>query len=389
MCGRTADPGKTWFGWLESTDMHRQHPHGESHSHGHQGHLDNDPAGSGDLRMNWLRRGKSLFGAHKHGQGHTHDSLGLYNITERGIWAVKWSFVAMMLSAIAQAAIVLFTGSVALLADTIHNFTDAAVTMPLWFAFLIARRRPSNRFTYGFGRVEDLAGLAILLAILFSAVYICYESFDRLFHPQDIRYIWAVVAASIVGFLCNEAVAVFRIRVGKQIGSAALVADGYHARGDGITSLAVLFGALGVWLGFPLADPIAGLVITVLLLSIVWQSGKTIFLRLLDGIDPELVRNIRDVVNGVPGVQTATEVRARWSGHGLHVEANVTTDQDGDIEMGHDVAGRVRHQLSHRFPNLSSVTIHVDPMDASGEEHHLVAEHSHGDLPAHSHGSPA
>lgn len=367
--------------------MRHQHSHEETHSHEHHGGVAVDPEGSGNPPMNWLRRGRSLFGGHRRGHGHTHDSLGLYNITERGIWAVKWSFAAMMLTALVQAAIVMFTGSVALLADTVHNFTDAAVTIPLWFAFLIARRRPSNRFTYGFGRFEDLSGLAIVLAILFSAVFVCYESIDRLLHPQDVSYVWAVVAASVVGFLGNEGVAVFRIRVGKQIGSAALVADGYHARVDGITSLAVFFGALGVWLGFPLADPIAGLAIAVIILAIVWQSGRAIFLRLLDGIDPEIIRNIRRTVDGVPGVREATEVRARWSGHRLHAEVNVTIGQDGDIERGHEVANRVRHQLTHQFPNLSWVTIHVDPVQASGEEHHLIAEHAHGDISTHSHGT--
>ena len=365
--------------------MHHQHSHGETHSHGYAGHLEADPAGSTDMRTKWLRRAHSVFGHHHRSHGHTHDSLGLYNITERGIWAVKWSFAAMMLTALIQVAIVMFTGSVALLADTVHNFTDAAVTIPLWFAFLLARRKPSNRFTYGYGRLEDLAGLAIVLAILFSAIFIFYESIDRLLHPQDIRYVWAVVAASIVGFLGNEAVAVFRIRVGKQISSAALVADGHHARVDGITSLAVLFGALGVWLGFPLADPIAGLAIGAIILAIVWQSGRAIFLRLLDGIDPEIIRNIRQVVNGVPGVQAATQVRARWSGHRLHTQINVTIGQDGDIQMAHDVANRVRHQLVHRFPNLYWVTIQVDPVHAHGEEHHFIVEHSGGDFSAHSH----
>ena len=367
--------------------MRHQHSHEEPHSHEHHGGQGADPAGSGNPPMNWLRRGRSLFGGHHRGHGHTHDSLGLYNITDRGIWAVKWSFAAMMLTALVQVVIVLFTGSVALLADTVHNFTDAAVTIPLWLAFLIARRRPSNRFTYGFGRFEDLAGLAIFLAILFSAVFICYESIDRLLHPQDVSYIWAVVAASVVGFLGNEGVAVFRIRVGKQIGSAAVVADGYHARVDGITSLAVFFGALGVWLGFPLADPIAGLVIAAIILAIVWQSGRAIFLRLLDGIDPEIIQNIRRTVDGVPGVREATEVRARWSGHRLHAEVNVTIGQAGDIERGHEVANRVRHQLTHQFPNLSWVTIHVDPAQASGEEHHLIADHAHGDISTHSHGA--
>jgi cation diffusion facilitator family transporter len=205
--------------------------------------------------------------SHTHGFGDVVDPTIL--TTERGIWAVKWSLVGLMLTAVLQVVIVYISGSVALLADTIHNFGDAATAIPLWIAFLLARRKPSKRFTYGYGRVEDLAGVAIVFMILFSAVVAGYESIQRIFQPQEVKYLWAVVAASLIGFIGNEAVALFRIKVGKEIGSAALVADGYHARVDGLTSLAVLFGVVGVWLGYPLADPIVGLLITIAILKIV------------------------------------------------------------------------------------------------------------------------
>jgi len=208
--------------------------------------------------------------------------------TERGIWAVKWSFVGMLGTAVFQVVIVLLSGSVALLADTIHNFGDAVTAVPLWFAFVLARQKPSRRFTYGYGRVEDLAGVVIVLIILVSAVVAAYESVDRLLHPRTVTHLWAVGGAAVIGFLGNEVVAQFRLRVGREIGSAALIADGYHARVDGLTSLAVLLGAIGVWLGLPLADPIIGLLITVVILHIVWESGKGVFTRLLDGIDPEM-----------------------------------------------------------------------------------------------------
>ena len=170
--------------------------------------------------------------------------------------------------------VVALSGSVALLADTIHNFGDAATALPLWVAFPLARRRPTERFTYGFGRFEDLAGLAIVLIMALSALLAGYETVTRLIHPQPVAYLGTVAVASIVGFLGNEAVALFRIKVGQDIGSAALIADGYHARVDGWTSLAVLVGALGVWLGYPLADPVVGLLITVAILWLVWQSAR-------------------------------------------------------------------------------------------------------------------
>lgn len=183
---------------------------------------------------------------------HTHGTITPELLTtERGIWAVKWSLIILIATALFQVIIVFLSGSIALLADTIHNVADAATTIPLWIAFTWARRPPSRRFTYGYGRVEDVAGVMIVLTILFSAVLAGYESISRLLHPQSVEHLWAVGIAAIVGFAGNELVAIFRIRVGKQINSAALIADGYHARVDGLTSLGVLFSAIGVWLGYP------------------------------------------------------------------------------------------------------------------------------------------
>lgn len=305
--------------------------------------------------------------------------------TQRGIWAVKWSFFGLFATALLQVVIVFLSGSVALLADTIHNFGDAATAIPLWIAFTLARRKPSKRFTYGYGRVEDLAGVAIVLTILFSAIVAGYESIDRFLHPRTVEYLWAVIAASVIGFFGNEAVAIFRIRVGKEIGSAALVADGYHARVDGLTSLAVLFGAVGVWLGYPLADPIVGLLITVAIVGIVWESGKTVFTRLLDGVDPEVVDEIKHAVNHTPAVQDVSEVRVRWLGHRLHAEVNIAVSPELSVERGHEIAKGVRHQLLHHLSYLANATIHVDSVNASGEDYHCIVEHVHDDLPAHSH----
>jgi len=318
--------------------------------------------------------------------GHTHGAIDPSIITtERGIWAIKWSFAGLFATAIFQIIIVMFSGSVALLADTIHNVGDAATAIPLWIAFRLARREPNRRFTYGYGRVEDLAGLAIVLTILLSAIVAGYESIDRFFHPQTVRHLWAVIVASVVGFLGNEGVAQFRIKAGNEIGSAALVADGHHARVDGLTSLAVLFGAVGVWLGYPLADPIVGLLITIAILRIVWQSGKSIFSRMLDGVDPEIVDEIRHTVNLTPGVEGISEVRVRWLGHRLHAELNVAVNPGASVEYGHEIAKEVRHHLLHELRYLANATIHVDPAYASGEDHHRVADHEHDGLPPHSH----
>lgn len=326
-------------------------------------------------------------GSHGHGgHGHVHGTVDpSITTTRRGLWAIKWSFVGLTATALLQVIVVLLSDSVALLADTIHNFGDAATAVPLGIAFLLARLKPSRRFTFGYGRVEDLAGVLIVLTILFSAVVAGYEAVQRLLHPQPVAHLWAVVAASLIGFLGNEAVAVFRIKVGKEIGSAALVADGYHARVDGWTSLAVLLGALGVWLGFPLADPLVGLGITVAILGIVWQSAKAVFTRVLDGVEPEVIDDLRHAARHVPGVLDVTEVRARWVGHRLHAEVNVAVAPDLSVAEGHAIAKEVHHQLLHHVPYIAAATIHVDPAGEAGEQYHRIAAHAHDGLPVHSH----
>jgi cation diffusion facilitator family transporter len=323
-------------------------------------------------------------GAQKHGHVHGFVDPSIAS-TGRGLWALKWSFVALLATALIQMVVVVLSGSVALLADTIHNFADAATTIPLAIAFWLARRGATRRFTYGLGRVEDLAGIAIVATILASALVAAYEAVGRLLQPRPVTMLGAVIVASIIGFLGNEAVAVFRIRVGRQIGSAALVADGYHARMDGWTSLAVLVGALGVWAGYPLADPIVGLLISVAILWLVVQAGRTVLVRILDGVDPEIVEAARHAAGHVPEVREVTDVRARWIGHRLHAELNVSVPPALSVGDAHAVAKAVRHRLLHDVPHLGGVTVHVDPLGEGGEAHHRIPEHAHDGLPAHAH----
>jgi cation diffusion facilitator family transporter len=321
-------------------------------------------------------------GVHPHQHGAVDPSL---LATERGIWAVKWSLVGLAATAIFQVVVVLFSGSAALLADTVHNLGDAATAIPLWIAFILARRKPSRRFTYGYGRIEDVAGVVIVLIILLSAAVAAYHSVDRLLHPQLVEHLWAVIVASVIGFAGNEIVAIFRIRVGKQINSAALVADGYHARVDGLTSLGVLFGAMAVWLGYPIADPIVGLLIVIVILRIVWGSGKAVITRLVDGVDPEVVDEISQAAKQAQGVDNVTDVRVRWSGHRLHAEVNLAVRGEISVAEGHVIALEARHQLLHHLPYLANVVVHVDPENLSGEEHHRIMEHMHEGSDTHPH----
>ena len=305
--------------------------------------------------------------------------------TERGVWAIKWSFIGLMATALLQAVVVFFSGSIALLADTIHNFGDASTAIPLGIAFLLARRGVTRRFTYGLGRVEDFAGLVIVATILLSAVIACYEAVQRLVHPQPVVLLWAVMLASAGGFAGNEAVAVFRIRVGRQIGSVALVADGYHARVDGWTSLAVLVGAVGVWAGYPLADPIVSLLISVAIFGLVWQSARSVIVRMVDGVDSDTLEAISHAASHVPRVEEVTDVRARWVGHRPHSELSITVVGDLSVGEGHEVSREVRHQLLHHVPHLGGLAVHVDPVGQGGEHHHRIGGHAHDGLPVHVH----
>jgi len=346
-------------------DPNHDHPHdgGVGSGHDHGSHAD----GAG-------------------GHGHTHGFVDpSIASTSRGLWALKWSFIGLLATALLQVVVVLFSGSVALFADTIHNFADAATAIPLGVAFWLARRAATRRFTYGLGRVEDLAGGVIVATILASALVAAYQAVTRLLHPEPVQMLGAVMGASVIGFLGNEAVAVFRIRVGRQIGSAALVADGCHARVDGWTSLAVLAGALGVWVGYPLADPVVGLLISAAILWLGAQAGRTVLVRILDGVDTETLDAVIHTAGHVAEVHEVTDVRARWIGHRLHAELSVTVSPRLSVGGAHAVAREVRHRLLHDVPHLGNVTVHVDPLGEAGQEHHRIAEHAHDGLPAHSH----
>jgi cation diffusion facilitator family transporter len=325
-----------WFGF-GSTD--HNHPHGHNHDGGH---------------------------------GHTHGVVdATIATTARGIWAIKWSFAIMAATAILQLAVVLLSSSVALLADTIHNFGDATTAIPLWVAFVLARRKPTKTFNYGLGRVEDLAGVLIVLIILVSALVAGYEALNRLVHPQPITALGWVAVAGTIGFIGNEAVAVFRIRIGREINSAALIADGYHARTDGLTSLAVVAGALGVWLGFPLADPIIGLVITATIFVIVWQSARSVLTRMLDGVEPGVLEQIDHAAVHVDGIQRVAEARARWIGHRLYVDLTIVLDDGTLLAAANAIADQLRHELADHLPALAEARIVFVSGEAALGHHHV------------------
>ena len=315
----------------------------------------------------------ALFRPHSHDSADSVDSALESNA--QGIRALKISLVALLVTALAQAVVVYFTGSVALLADTIHNFSDALTAVPLWIAFVLGRRAASRRYTYGYGRAEDLAGVFIVAMIALSAVLAGYESIRRLLDPQPITNVGVVIAAGLIGFAGNELVALYRIRIGRRIGSAALVADGVHARTDGFTSLAVVFGAIGVLAGFPLADPIVGLLITVAILFVLRGAAIDIYRRLMDAVEPQLVDTAEASIRSVPGVQEVDDLRLRWIGHRIRAEVGILVDSGLSIIEAHDIANQAHHRLLHDVPKLDDVTVHVSPSNDDGEDHHSLTAH--------------
>jgi cation diffusion facilitator family transporter len=276
--------------------------------------------------------------------------------------ALKISMVLLLGTTVLQLVVVIFSGSIALFADTVHNFADALTAVPLWVAFVLGRRAATRRYTYGFGRAEDLAGLFIIAVVAVSAVVAAWQSIDRFFHPQALENLWWVVAAGLIGFAGNEAVAIYRIRVGGRIGSAALVADGVHARIDGFTSLAVVVGAGGVMLGFPLADPIVGLLISAAIIVLLWGTVRSIGRRLMDGIEPDLLHSAEHAVQDTQGVIGLDVLRLRWTGHRLHGDATVVTSAES-LADATAVAHSVERALRRALPHLDDVTVTPRPAE--------------------------
>lgn len=344
------------------------HAHGPGHEHDHEHASD----GKMPALVHFLR---SVVGAHRHSSEDAVDRA--LETSARGIRALKLSLLGLGATALFQVVIVLISGSVALFADTVHNFSDALTAIPLWIAFSVGRRAANGRYTYGYGRAEDLAGLFILAMIALSAAVAGWESVQRLLRPEPLQNLGWVLLAGFVGFLGNEAVAFYRIRVGKAIGSAALVADGYHARADGLTSLAVVLGALGVFAGYPIADPVVGLLITVAILFVLRDASGRVFHRLMDAVEPELTETARGIVAATQGVETppAPDVRIRWVGHQLWADVQVIVNSERSLTQAHAIAEAARHRLLHDVPRLSQVHVHVDPCMHTGADHHSETAH--------------
>ena len=346
-----------------SVDPHDHHAgHGDGDGHHHPHAHDHEHGG-------WLASARhavsELFGGHSHDAADQIDDA--LEADSAGKRALLLSLIGLAITAILQLVVVVISGSVALLGDTLHNFADALTAVPLLVAFGLARRSPTTRFTYGYGRAEDLAGLFVVAMITLSSLLAGYEAIRRLFDPQSVSHLWAVAGAAIVGFLGNELVARYRISVGRRIGSAALVADGLHARTDGFTSLAVLVGAGGLALGWQWADPIIGLVITFAILAVLRSAVVQVGARLMDAVDPALIDDATDALATVEGVHSVRELRVRWIGHTLRAEVDLCVDPGLSVAQGHELAHHAETHLLQRIRRLNAATVHVSPDGAHSE----------------------
>jgi cation diffusion facilitator family transporter len=309
--------------------------------------------------------------------GHTHDhdhAAPLADTGAAGVRASKVSLAGLGLTAALQAVLVVVTGSVALLSDTLHNLTDALTAIPLWIAFALGRRSESKKFTFGLGRAEDLAGLVIVIAIAASAGVVAWESIRRLLDPRSLDHIPWVIAAGLIGAVGNELVAQYRIRVGRRITSEALIADGQHARADALTSLAVVAAGIGAAFGADWVDPVAGLVVAAMILVLLRHAGTRVFGRILDAVDPSLVDRTESVVGSVEGVASTDKVRMRWHGHRMFITLVAAVDPNLTVRRGHEIAQTVTHDLIHAFPFAVDVLVHIDP-SGEADAHDITAHH--------------
>ncbi len=343
----------------------------DSHHHQHDDHVH---ANKPNWLPEWLTSSFSIF-------RHSHNHRGLaseraFRENEEGIRTIWIALVILLVTATLQMVIVYYSGSVSLFADTAHNIGDGLNSIPLLIAFYLARRIPTRRYNYGFGRAEDVAGIIIVLSIAASAVVVFSQAIQRLINPQPLTNLGWLAAAAIFGFLGNEGVAILQIRVGRKIGSAAMVADGLHARTDGLTSLAVLLAAIGSWFGYPIIDPIIGLLIGIAIVFITWEAMKTIWYRLMDAVDPELIDRAETVISENVDVLEIRRIRMRWVGHCLHAEIYISVNSDLKTSESHQIAEQVRHVLYHEFPDITEINVHIDPWtDAIDTQHELTMGH--------------
>jgi cation diffusion facilitator family transporter len=274
---------------------------------------------------------------------------------------------AVIVSAVALgiAAVVEFAGSrqshsAGVLADALHNAGDVLTTLVLLGAFAVARRPATRRFPSGFGRVEDVATLVIVLVIVFTAAAAALESLTRILSTEGYQNAGPALAAAAVGVVANHGVSEYKIRVGRRIRSLALEADGLHSRLDAIVSAGAFVGLALAWMGFAIADPLSGLAITIAIVYILAGTVGRLVLRMMDAVDPAVIEQITTAALSAKGVLGVHDVRARWVGRELVAVIHIDCPPDSTLAQAHDIAQAVEHEVEHRVPAVR-LDVHMDP----------------------------
>lgn len=346
---------------------HSPHSHHDDDFH-HHDHRDHDHG-----RRGVLARLRADWHPHSHDHAGAVDSALLADRSgRRALWV---SLSVLLVTGVIQAWLVAVSGSVGLLADTVHNVADALTAVPIGLAFWVARRPATGRYTYGFGRAEDLAGLAVVAVMTVSAATAAWQAITRLLQPGPVHHLPWVAVAGLIGFAGNTVAARYRISTGRRIGSAALIADGQHARADACTSLAVVAGAGGVAAGWQPADAVAGIAITIAIALALAGAARGIYRRLMDAVDPGLAAQIQREAATIAGVLNCGAVRVRWIGHELYAELDVTVSPELTVGAAHELTEVARHELLHRVLRLADARIHVNPQPASGTDAHALTAH--------------
>jgi cation diffusion facilitator family transporter len=319
-------------------------------------------------------------GGHRDGGGHGHVHGRPAATTPGALRTLVLASIGLALVSAAELAISALSGSAAVLADGLHNLGDVFTTVALAGAFLLSNRAPTRRFPYGYHRGEDLAGLVVLLLIVASAVASGVTSVEHLLHRTTLSHPGVAFAAALVGLVGNEAVARYKTVMGRRLRSLSLIADGQHSRIDGLASLGAAAGVAGAWAGVPQLDPVAGLVITVVIALVAFDTARNVTARLLDEADASLLATIEEVAAAAPGVLAVSEVRARWTGRRMRAELVLEVSPEETVSRAHALGEQVRHQLFHRIEGLVEVVVHLDPA-GDAEAHRSVRHHEAGSGP--------
>ena len=250
--------------------------------------------------------------------------------------------------------------SASVLADALHNAGDVLTTLVLLIAFALARRPATRRFTSGFGRVEDVATLVIVIVIVFTAAAAALESLGRLLSTEGYSHSVPAMVAALIGVVANVVASEYKIRVGRRIKSMALEADGLHSRLDALVSAGAFLGVLLAWMGFAIADPLAGLAITIAIVYILAGTVGRLVLRMMDAVDPDVIEQITAAAQSVKGVLGVHDVRARWVGRELNAVLHVDCPPDATLREAHDLALAVEHEVEHKVPSVR-LDVHMDP----------------------------